>query len=193
MTLRTLATILFAIALYASGCSSKQDGNNEGSTASIDTLPILRTVSAFSGIDQDSAAFNAASMRGKIWVASFFFTRCGTVCPALNNVLAGLQQDVGARVSFVSLTSDPAYDTPSVMKRYAKEYGAGEATWRFVTMPLDSMLTVASRDLGLIEPASPDIHSTRFVLIDSTMRVRGFYDSADTTDVAKLRRILKAL
>jgi protein SCO1/2 len=191
--MRIVATILFAVALYCSGCTSKQDDNNEAVATSIDTLPILRTVSAFSGIDQDSAAFNAVSMRGKIWVASFFFTRCGTVCPALNNVLAGLQRDIGARVSFVSLTSDPEFDTPSVMKQYAKEYGANEATWKFVTMPLDSMLVVASRDLGLIEPASPDIHSTRFVLIDSTMRVRGFYDSADTTDVAKLRRILKAL
>jgi protein SCO1/2 len=191
--MRIVATILFAVALYCSGCTSKQDDNNEAVATSIDTLPILRTVSAFSGIDQDGAAFNAVSMRGKIWVASFFFTRCGTVCPALNNVLAGLQRDIGARVSFVSLTSDPEFDTPSVMKQYAKEYGANEATWKFVTMPLDSMLMVASRDLGLIEPASPDIHSTRFVLIDSTMRVRGFYDSADTTDVAKLRRILKAL
>lgn len=191
--MRITVTILLTLAVYASGCTSNPDGTNGASTASIDTLPILRTVSAFNGIDQDSAAFNAASMRGKIWVASFFFTRCGTVCPALNTVLAGLQQDVGKKVSFVSLTSDPEFDTPSVMKQYAKEYGASEATWRFVTMPLDSMLTVASRDLGLIEPASPDIHSTRFVLIDSTMRVRGFYDSADTTDVSKLRRILKAL
>lgn len=191
MRIATLITL--CVALILSSCVSKHEDASAGASSSIDTLPTLRTVSSFTGVDQDSASFSAQSMRGKVWLASFFFTRCGTVCPALNNVLAGLQREVGTKVSFVSLTSDPEYDTPMVMKRYAQEYGANESTWRFVTMPLDSMITVASRDLGLIEPTSPDIHSTRFVLIDSSMQVRGFYDSADTADVAKLRRILKAL
>lgn len=185
-----ILVLVLSIALMS--CSTKQDAGR-ADVSSIDTLPKLRTVSAFTGVDQNNDRFDAGKMSGKVWIASFFFSRCGTVCPALNSVLAGLQRDFGDSVSFVSLTSDPEYDTPEVMKEYAQQYSAKPGVWFFVTMPLDSMISVASRDLGLVEPTAPDIHSTRFVLIDKTMTVRGFYDSADTADVSQLRTILRAL
>ncbi|MBU3698998.1 MAG: SCO family protein [Candidatus Kapabacteria bacterium] len=158
-----------------------------------DTLPVLRAVSSFSGRDQDSAVFRADAMKGRPWIASFFFTRCQTVCPALNNVLAGISREFSSKVSFVSLTSDPDNDLPSVMRAYGEQYGAKRSTWAFVTMPLDSMIRVSSSDLGLVSPSEPDLHSTRFVLIDSEMQVRGYYDSADPADVEKLRSVLKAI
>jgi hypothetical protein len=55
------------------------------------------------------------------------------------------------------------------------------------------MISVSSNDLGLVSPAEPDLHSTRFVLVDSAMQVRGYFDSAEASDVEKLRAILKAL
>jgi len=191
-TMRSLAIILLALGLALMSCSTEQQGNN-GTVSSIDTLPKLRAVSAFTGTDQNNGRFDAGTLPGRVWIASFFFSRCGTVCPALNSVLAGLHKEFADSVSFVSLTSDPEYDTPEVMKEYAQQFGAVSGSWFFVTMPLDSMITVASRDLGLVEPTAPDIHSTRFVLIDKTMTVRGFYDSADTADISKLRTILRAL
>ncbi|MEY2720244.1 MAG: hypothetical protein RLZZ273_1610 [Bacteroidota bacterium] len=190
--MRSVAILIFAVSIALMSCSTKQDIGS-ADVSSIDTLPKLRTVSAFTGIDQNKASFDAGKMAGKVWIASFFFSRCGTVCPALNTVLAELQKDFSDSVSFVSLTSDPEYDTPEVMKEYAQQYNAKPGVWHFVTMPLDSMIRVASRDLGLVEPTAPDIHSTRFVLIDKAMTVRGFYDSADTADVSKLRSILRAL
>lgn len=192
--MRAISLISSVLVTILVSCLSQQDvGSDQHATTSIDQLPTLRSVSAFIGTDQDSMPFNASKMKGKVWIASFFFTSCGTVCPALNTVLADLQRDYSAKVSFVSLTSDPDYDTPSVMKEYGARYGARQGTWWFVTMPKDSMMTVASRDLGLTEPASPDIHSTRFVLIDKDMHVRGFYDSADTAAVARLRAVLEKI
>lgn len=184
--------IIFAVSIILASCATRHD-DVKPVASSLDTLPTLRTVSAFTGTDHNNERFDASKMKGRVWIASFFFSRCGTVCPALNTVLSGLQKDYSDSVSFVSLTSDPAYDTPAVMKDYAEQYNAKPGVWYFVTMPLDSMITVASRDLGLVEPTAPDIHSTRFVLIDKKMTVRGFYDSADTADVSKLRAILKAL
>jgi len=55
------------------------------------------------------------------------------------------------------------------------------------------MLKVASQGFGLISPAEPEMHSTRFVLVDPMMQVRGFYDSEDTAAIAKLRADLKGL
>lgn len=187
-----LAPLYIIGSLVLFSCTHEQR-NDKPLASPFDSLPKHRVVTAFSGVDQNGSEFSASAMKGKYWLASFFFTRCSSVCPALNTVLAGLQKDFGANVSFVSLSSDPTYDTPSVMKAYGAQYGAKEGVWWFVNMPLDSMMRVASRDLGLVEPTSPDIHSTRFVLIDKAMTVRGFYDSADTADVSKLRSILKAL
>ena len=154
---------------------------------------MLRVVSSFEGLDQDSAKFTAEAMKGRPWLASFFFSRCGTVCPALNSVLSGVYREFSGKVSFVSLTSDPQYDVPSILREYAGRYGAHRSTWAFVNLPLDSMVSVSSNDLGLVSPTNPDLHSTRFVLIDTAMQVRGYFDSADPADVEKLRGILKAL
>jgi len=183
-SMRLILIIIIAMALVSSSCEKK---------STMDSLPVLRTVTAFRGTDQNNSEFSASKLKGKIWIASFFFSRCGSVCPALNTVLARLQADFSDKVSFVSLTSDPEYDTPEVMKEYAQQYGAKPGVWWFVTMPIDSMIAVASRDLGLVEPSSPEVHSTRFVLIDQNMNVRGFYDSADTNDVSKLQSILETL
>lgn len=189
LTIITTVTLTF-FTLVA--CQQRADVSEQSRTP-WDTLPVLRGVSAFTGLDQDSAVFRAENMRGRPWIASFFFTRCGTVCPALNTVLSGINRDFASKVSFVSLTSDPGHDLPSVMRTYAVQYGAERSTWAFVHMPIDSMIAVSANDLGLVSPSEPDLHSTRFVLVDTAMQVRGYYDSADPSDVAKLREVLKAI
>lgn len=188
--MRALIILIALTALF--GCQGEQRTPVNGRSP-WDTLPVLRAVSSFEGLDQDSARFTAGAMKGRTWIASFFFTRCGSVCPALNSVLAGIYREFSGKVAFVSLSSDPDYDTPHILKQYAAEYGAQRSSWAFVNMPLDSMISVSSNDLGLVSPTNPDLHSTRFVLIDSAMQVRGYFDSADQTDVDKLRNILKSL
>ncbi len=188
----TAVVILLVVLVLSQACQQSRDPASEAKSP-WDTLPVLRGVSSFVGRDQDSAEFRAEALRGRPWIASFFFSRCGTVCPALNTALAGIYREFSSKVSFVSLTSDPEFDTPSVLREYAARYGAQRSTWAFVNMPLDSMISVSSNDLGLVSPAEPDLHSTRFVLVDSAMQVRGYFDSADASDVEKLRGILKAL
>jgi cytochrome oxidase Cu insertion factor (SCO1/SenC/PrrC family) len=158
-----------------------------------DTLPVYRVVAPFTAVDQRGALFTSTSLTGKYWLGSFFFTRCQTVCPALNRVKSRIQREFGTKLSFVSISSDPEFDTPEVLAAYAQEYAQEGGAWWFVRMPKDSMLAVASQGFGLISPAEPEMHSTRFVLVDPAMQVRGFYDSEDTAAVAKLRADLKGL
>jgi len=170
------------------GCST--DRAKELHTSAFDSLPTFRTVEPFSGVDHRGKPLLSSALRGHVWLGSFFFTRCETVCPALNTVQTGLQRSFGASVKFVSISSDPEFDTPSVMAEYATRYGARDGVWWFVNLPQDEMMRLASSSLGLIPPASPDMHSTRFVLVDTAMHVRGYYDSADTADMTKLRAAL---
>jgi len=158
-----------------------------------DTLPVYRVVAPFTAVDQRGAVFTSSSLTGKYWIGSFFFSRCQTVCPALNRVKSRIQREFGTKLSFVSISSDPEFDTPEVLAAYAQEFAQEGGAWWFVRMPKDSMLTVASQGFGLISPAEPEMHSTRFVLVDPAMQVRGFYDSEDTAAVAKLRADLKGL
>ncbi len=165
----------------------------EQSEQNRDTLPVYRSVGSFSATDQRGAPFTSATLKGTYWLGSFFFTRCQTVCPALNRVQSQIQCEYGTKLNYVSITSDPDYDTPQVMAAYAAEFAQAGGTWWFVTMPKDTMLKVASEGFGLISPAEPEMHSTRFVLVDPSMQVRGFYDSEDTAAISKLRRDLKGL
>ena len=80
-------------------------------------------------------------LRGRPLVISFIYTRCPLpdFCPAIESPLAALQQrdqercqgSPGRRI--VSVTIDPAYDTPAVLKAHAAHVGADPAIWRFVT------------------------------------------------------------
>ena len=174
-------------------CTPSAEETGDAASEQRDTLPVFRVVAPFTAIDHNGGQFSTASVAGKYWIGSFFFTRCQTVCPALNRVQAQIQREFGSKLSYVSITSDPDYDTPAVLAAYASEFAQPGGTWLFVTMPQDSMLKVASQGFGLISPAEPEMHSTRFVLVDPTMQVRGFYDSEDTTAIAKLRSDLQGL
>lgn len=192
--MRYWLTIGLCFSLVATfGCNQKHDDAHDAHKTSLDTLPVFRTVEPFIGTDQDEQPFSTEALRGQVWIASFFFARCESICPALNSVQSKLQNEFSANVRFVSITSDPENDTPEVMKEYASRFGAQASVWKFVTMPYGSMLEVASTSLGLVAPSTPDVHSTRMVLIDSSMNVRGYYDSADTADISRLRAVLGEL
>lgn len=190
----SIASVGACLAILAfAACTPSHDEAQHQQHEQRDTLPVFRVVAPFTAVDQNGAAFSTDAVKGTYWLGSFFFTRCQTVCPALNRVKAQIQREFGSKLSFVSISSDPDYDTPDVLAAYAREYAQAGGSWWFVRMPKDSMLRVASQGFGLISPAEPEMHSTRFVLVDPDMQVRGFYDSEDTAAVAKLRADLKGL
>ena len=76
------------------------------------------------------------TFRGKVVVVDFIFTRCTTICPALSTVMASVQRGLGERIGtdvlLISVSVDPANDTPQVMRAYAKRVGAGKH-WLWLT------------------------------------------------------------
>ncbi len=153
----------------------------------------LRDVPEFRGIDEHGQTFDASSMKGRFWLASFFFTSCESICPALNTVQAGLQKEFGSKIRFVSITTDPENDTQEQLLAYAEKFGARKGTWMFVRMSADSMRALAVRGFTVMEPTDPSMHSTRFVLVDDSMRIRDYFDSADSSEVARLKTVLRGL
>jgi cytochrome oxidase Cu insertion factor (SCO1/SenC/PrrC family) len=104
-------------------------------------------------------------------------------------------------VGFLSISVDPAHDTPAVLSRYADAWEAGDR-WLFVTGPPPAVyaLSVSGFKLAAMEvPAGqrqagsdgPFLHSGKFVLVDGAGVIRGYYDSDDGAAMNALARDLR--
>ena len=62
---------------------------------------------------------------------NFIFTTCTTICPVMTATFAQMRRELGeaaGQVRLVSISIDPEYDRPEVLKEYAARFGAG-AGW----------------------------------------------------------------
>ncbi|HXV77877.1 MAG TPA: SCO family protein [Candidatus Polarisedimenticolaceae bacterium] len=143
-------------------------------------------------VDSRGAAFGSDDLDGRVYVADFIFTRCGSICPALTRSMKLLDRRFRERgvdgVHLVSITVDPTYDTPEVLARYADEHAIDLERWTLLTGPPASVrsLVIDGFRLGLGQapetgtpPESPAeiAHSGKLVLVDGSGGVRGYYDA----------------
>jgi len=160
-------------------------------------LPELGSLPEFQLTGHDGKPLARASLLGRPFVADFIFTRCGGICPAMTARMAQLQRRVDPRVRLVSFSVDPEHDTPEVLARYARDFGAGPG-WVFVTGPRAELHALATDGFHLaameIPPDQrqggdgPFLHSGKFVLVDGQGRIRGYYDSEEPGELAQLER-----
>ena len=154
---------------------------------------IYHTVSNFGLTNQDSISFRFGADTNHIIVCNFFFTRCKTSCSEMNQSMSEIAKayEKNKMVRFVSITVDPDYDSPSVLKRYSKQFKIDKDKWQFLTGTADSVYKIAQRDflVDAFKDSSQTnnfIHSSKFILVDPQKRIRGYYDSADKEQVTKL-------
>ena len=180
--------MLTAVFVLLVGCSNEHDHEHIGTGGSAPAELPERSAPVFTATDQNGEEFTSSDLKGTPWIASFFFTSCQTVCPALNNVQAQLQKDHGDKVKFVSISTDPDTDTQQAIREYADSYGAQDGTWWMVRMPLESVRSVASEGFAVMDPEEPAMHSTRFIAVDSHMNIAGYFDSEEPSDIERLEK-----
>jgi len=151
----------------------------------ISQLPTYMQVPHFSLIDQDGKPISDSDLHGQTWIAAFIFTGCADTCPMMSKKMSGLQTAITApNVKLISFTVDPDRDTPAVLKQYAARFNADTTRWKFVTGTAQQMKDVAYGMGIAVQPADgndPILHSTHFLLVDGLGRVRGIYDTKDST------------
>src|SRR5207245_625728 len=100
-------------------------------------LPVYGRVADFTLTNQLGQAVTLADLRGHVWVADIIFTRCAGPCRKMSQQMKDLQHSLppGTNVRLVSFTTDPDYDTPPILKRYAQDLGADPHRWFFLTGP----------------------------------------------------------
>ncbi|MBI3417704.1 MAG: SCO family protein [Verrucomicrobia bacterium] len=172
-------------------------------------LPVISEVRPFTLTNQLGQSITLDSLRGQVWIADIIFTRCPGPCAKLTRQLAVIQNALRDEhdVRFVSLTADPTYDTPAVLQRYAKRFGANQERWHFLTGLKSDIYRMAHEDLKLIvEETKPEdrtnvedlfLHSTQLMLVDRHGRVRanfnGDFPEFDQQTLPALAETVRAL
>jgi len=98
-------------------------------------LPVYGTLPGFTLTNQNGQTVTLADFRGQIWIADAIFTRCPGQCLQMSAHMKEIQDALpsGQPVRLVSFTTDPAFDQPSVLKKYAGRFGARDNRWSFLT------------------------------------------------------------
>ena len=140
-------------------------------------------------------------IQGSIIIANYFFTRCPSICPTLTKNMKELQDAMKMKdlrkkidssfVRFISFSVDPERDSAQVLKKYADRYGINHDTWWMLTGPKKTVYDYAFNELklGLQDGEGIDsnfIHTEKFVLIDRSRVVRGYYNGLDSASMSKL-------
>ncbi|MEO7412258.1 MAG: SCO family protein [Opitutaceae bacterium] len=156
------------------------------------------TVPVFALYDQEGRVVQSAQFRGKKVMLNFIFTRCpvATMCPAATLKMVSAQKlakEAGvSNVEFISVTLDPTYDTPPILKEYAKLRGIDTANFSFLTGP-DKAIKDLLAQFGVIAEFENDLlkHTLTTLLIDENGTIIHRADSSvwEAGDfVAKMRK-----
>jgi protein SCO1/2 len=170
-------------------------------------LPILASIADFSLKNQNGATVSLAALRGQVWVADIIFTTCPGPCLRMTRQMKELQDALPAdnKTKLVSLTTNPDYDTPAILKTYGEHNGANWNRWMFLTGTKKQINNLATDSLKLSavekkpeERTTPEdlwIHSTIFVLVDKHAQLRGIYQTGgeDVSWPAEKKKLLAAV
>jgi protein SCO1/2 len=162
------------------------------------------TVADAAFVDQAGAPLALTWLEGHVSVLTFIYTRCPLpdFCPAIDSRFRALQQEVATAprgsalsdVRLLSITIDPAFDTPDVLKAHAARLGAAPDIWRFATAEPDR-IAAFGRQFGLdvtqSGTAAADIeHNLRTIILDRNRRIVEMLTGAQWTAadlIAKVR------
>lgn len=132
----------------------------------------------FSLTDQNGKTVTNEDLKGKVWVASFVFTRCTAGCPQITTQMKELQDQFRGHPDFwlVTFTIDPTHDSSEELREYAKAYQADPAHWLFLTGTEKELHQLLQKgfygNLGQKQEVGYAGHENRMFLVDRRGMVR---------------------
>ena len=164
-------------------------------------VKITHRLNAFSFLDQYGHPISDNSLRGKVHVANFFFSRCTNICPNMINQMRVIESEFGqnAEVEMVSFSVTPWLDSVSVLKKYAEKNNIKSKQWHLLTGDKNAIYTLARKsyfaeeNLGFTKDNSQFLHTEHVVLVDRTLRIRGIYNGSLGLEMEQLAKDIKLL
>jgi protein SCO1 len=154
-------------------------------------LPLaqIKPLPDFQLTERSGKTVRLADLKGKVWLADFIYTTCTGPCPMISHRLADLQKDAlkNPDVRFVSISTNPDTDTPTVLQHYAENLGASPERWLFLTgekAKVHALIRDGFMSAVVEQPneAQPIIHSTKLMLVDKNGVIRNLYDGAPNSE-----------
>lgn len=143
-----------------------------------------RKVPEFLMRNQDSLYIGNEDYLGKVFVVEFFFTRCPSICPIMNQNMKRLDSLFGVRNDFgiASISIDPDHDTPSILKKYANIYEIQSPHWHFLTGTKPDIFELANSGFNIFASINSKVaggfeHQGYFALVDKKGFLRSRTDA----------------
>jgi len=166
----------------------------------LDTLK-LHKIAPFKLIDQDGIEISNETVKGKIYVANFFFTICPSICPTMTQHLAMVQKAYknDAEIMLLSHSVMPATDSVVQLKKYANHWKLDSQKWHLLTgnkepiYKLARQAYFAEKEIGLQKEKNEFLHTENDFLIDKQGYIRGVYNATLPLDVENLVKDIEVL
>jgi protein SCO1/2 len=167
---------------------------------SVRNYELEHSVSEFELYSQDSDTVHLSAVEGRIYVADFFFTTCGNICPKMTTQMKILHDFYleDADIMFVSHTVYPEEDSIEILKAYADKYQIDSEKWLLLTGKKEVIYDLARKSYFAVltegDGGERDfIHTENFMLMDKKQRIRGYYDGTLPEDMNRLKKDIEIL
>jgi protein SCO1/2 len=193
-TLPILGAVLFLVSLSAFAWIHYQ---LKAQVAALpqSSLPIYSQLPSFTLTESSGRALSLSGLKGNLWIADFMFTSCPGPCPMMSARMSELQRSLSdlPRVRLVSISVDPANDTPTVLKKYGAQFHADPNRWFFLTGDQTLIAKLSCDGFKVGTRDDPLMHSTKFILVDAQGQIRGYYDSEELASLRQLQVDIRTL
>ena len=162
---------------------------------------IPHIIDDFAFLNQDSVLISEKVIEGKIYVANFIFTSCGSICPTMTRNMKIVSDSLKSEKDFalLSFTVTPWIDTPKVLKKFKEKNSIKNPNWHFLTGSKGDIYKLARKsyfaeeDIGFSKDSTEFLHTEHFLLIDKTKRIRGIYNGTLSLEMELLIDDIKNL
>lgn len=195
-------TLIFFIALLllfvgsatfwvASNDRAPQSGSSEEADTSY--VAPVKELTEFEFTDQLAKPFSSAQLKGQIWLGTFFFADCPSICAQQNLEISKLHKRFNDQgVKFVNITVAPDNDPPHKLLVYANRFSADHENWKFLTgRDMKYVRQVGLDIFGL--PAADETHTAEVAVFDREGKMHGTYNVMDGPEYAKCVKKVEAL
>ena len=154
----------------------------------IDNIGIIGKVPSFSLTNFDGSIITENQLDDKISIVSFIFTQCEGACPIMSENMSILQERFASSndIQFLSITTDPDYDTLDVLNDYSSSY-SNNNNWFFLRGDILDVIELSEEGFFLSAALLPAGHSTRLVLVDKESNIRKYYEGTIESNIFELQ------
>ena len=154
----------------------------------IDNINFIGKVPSFSLTNFDGSIVTEKQLNNKISIVSFMFTQCEGACPIMSNNIATLQERFSSSndVQFLSITTDPDFDTLDILNQYSSNYSKND-NWFFLRGDILDIIDLSEKGFFLDAILLPAGHSLRFVLVDKELNIRKYYKGDEIPNIVELQ------